>query len=46
VSGDQVSNSAPIVSTFTIVLIGLVLAMATILLLVGMQKGVLKRRKR
>ena len=46
VSGDQVSSSAPIVSTFTIVLIGLVLAMATIFLLVSLQKGVLKRRKR
>jgi hypothetical protein len=46
VSGDQVSNSAPIVSTMTIILIGLVLAITTILLLVTLQKGVLKRRKR
>ncbi len=46
VSGEQVSNSAPIVSTGTIILIGLVLAMTTILLLVSLQKGVLKRRKR
>jgi hypothetical protein len=46
VSGDQVSNSAPIISNMTIVLIGLVLAMATIFFLVSLQKGVLKRRKR
>jgi hypothetical protein len=46
VSGQQVSNSAPIISTGTIILVGLVLAMTTILLLVSLQKGVLKRRKR
>ena len=46
VSGDQVSNTSPIVSTGTIILVALVLAMTTILLLVSLQKGVLKRRKR
>jgi hypothetical protein len=34
------------VSTWTIILVALVLAMTTILLLVSLQKGVLKRRKR
>jgi len=46
VSGDQVSNTSPIISTGTIILVALVLAMTTILLLVTLQKGVLKRRKR
>jgi asparagine N-glycosylation enzyme membrane subunit Stt3 len=46
VTGDQVSSTSPIVSTGTIILIALILAMTTILLLVSWQKGVLKRRKR
>ena len=46
ISGDQVSNTSPIISTGTIILVALVLAMTTILLLVSLQKGVLKRRKR
>jgi len=46
VTGDQVSGTSPIISTGTIILVGLVLAMTTILLLVSLQKGVLKRRKR
>jgi uncharacterized repeat protein (TIGR01451 family) len=46
VTGDQVSSSSPIISTGTIILVALVLAMTTILVLVSLQKGVLKRRKR
>jgi hypothetical protein len=46
VTGDQVSSSSPIISTGTIILVALVLAMTTILFLVSLQKGVLKRRKR
>ena len=46
VTSDQVSSTSPIISTGTIILVALVLAMTTILLLVSLQKGVLKRRKR
>jgi asparagine N-glycosylation enzyme membrane subunit Stt3 len=46
VTGDQVSSTAPIISTGTIILVALVLAMTTILMLISLQKGVFKRRKR
>ncbi len=46
VTGNQVSSTAPTVSTGTIILVALVLAMATILLLVCFQRGLLKRRRR
>ena len=46
VSGEGVSTSAPQLPTMTLALIGLLLAVATVLILVMLQRGVLKRRKR
>jgi len=46
VTGDKVSSIIPDVPAGTMMLLGLVLAMFTVFVLVGMQKGVFRRRKR
>jgi hypothetical protein len=46
VTGNGVLQMVPNVPGSTLVLLGLVIAMFTVLLMVAMQKGVLRRRKR
>jgi asparagine N-glycosylation enzyme membrane subunit Stt3 len=46
VAGMGVSTQSPQVPTFTMVLLGVLFAVATVLILLVLQKGVLKRKKR